>query len=165
MPCIDVYKTDGPVGKSTDQVGRNNEGGFLSKDSEVYSKWSQANSSAQALVDRALDEGEKGELRAYFTLVLPVLVVPDGTLWDVHFDRFGKRVREPQQTKQCSFFQDIAYTAGERWESIPYHVSHLEFMTVSGLRSYIDAYVRKECTYKLFPEDILAQKAEELQCR
>ena len=49
-----LYPAGRPVGKSTAQVGCTTQGELTGADSESYEKWSQALSSAQDLVDRAL---------------------------------------------------------------------------------------------------------------
>jgi len=69
------------VAKSTDQIGRNqHDSKIVSNDSNVFDKISQAINSSIDLIAEAhyLDTDISP---AYMTLVCPVLVVPDATLW------------------------------------------------------------------------------------
>lgn len=150
------YRPNELVGKSIDQVGRAQNDVFVSGDSEVYAKWAQAMSSAQDLVDRAYYESEEGDGGSYFSVVIPVLAVPDGTLWQVSFDEHGLRVGEPNQVERCPYFVNISYFAGERMHEVQYHISHLEFATLSGLCSLVREWTKGGDGLKiLFPEDEL----------
>jgi hypothetical protein len=61
-----IYKANGLVGKSAAQVGRRPDGTFSSSDSDIYTKWAQAISSAQDLVSRAYFDRKEHELNIYF---------------------------------------------------------------------------------------------------
>lgn len=69
-----IYKPAEMVGKSVAQVGRTGDNSITGGDSEVYSKWAQALSSAQALMERCYDDGENGPEKLYLSVVVPVLV-------------------------------------------------------------------------------------------
>ena len=128
-----VYREKERVGKSTAQVGRqNSDNEILSNDSEVYQKWTQAFSSAQDLIDRAWREED--DLHAIF----PLLVIPDKTLWLTEFDAAGSRIVDPHQVDRCSYFIDKHYFAGDKLTGFAYCVSHLEFVTMTGLENILD---------------------------
>lgn len=76
-----MYKTGEPVGKTLAQVSRDSNNLFNVNDAEIYGKWSQALSSADDLVAMCPDDGKSKECNYSFSSVIPVLVVPDGTLW------------------------------------------------------------------------------------
>ena len=127
-----IYKPGESVGKSSAQVGRQKDNGAIfSGDSDVYKKWAQALSSAQDLVDRASDE------RNCFSVVFPILVVPDGTLWIANFDSDGSRLENPRQADRCSYYIGRSYFAGNQLSGFNYQISHLEFVTYTGLERMV----------------------------
>ena len=132
----------------------------MANDSDVYGKWAQAIASAQDLTDRACYDGERGENPAYVSFILPVLVVPDGTLWVTHFDKNGNRVRQPETADRCQLFIDKPYYAGDRLQGTEYRVSHLEFVTISGLQTLI-AQLTSNDLQDLFPGETIAERIPE----
>jgi len=133
-----IYRPAESVGKSCDQVGRNPDSAIVANDSAVYSKWAQALSSAQELTDRACYDGEDGTDEMYVSVVVPVLVVPDGTLWAADYDANGARVASPRQVSRCPYFVQMSYVGGDRLHGMSYSISHLEFVTLAGLGGLID---------------------------
>lgn len=132
-----IYNEEQPVGKSCAQVGRN-QSGITSTDSEVFSKWTQAISSAQVLADQACEEGARQEYRgALTTLILPVVVVPNGRLWAVHFNADGSLDAEPQQVIRCPYWINSTFECGDRLTGFSYTLSHLEFVTTDGLTELV----------------------------
>ena len=126
------YVIGAPVGKSVVQVGRGNDGTFAANDAEVFEKWSQALASAQELGDEAAAEGEAPG-SVFISLILPILVVPDGTLWKVDYAGNGSRSSDPINVDRCSFYVGRDYLAGDRLRGTSLTISHLEFVTLSGL--------------------------------
>jgi len=126
------YIAGAAVGKSSVQVGKGSDNSIIANDAEVFEKWSQALASANDLVYEATREGEEKN-GVFFSLVLPILIVPDGTLWNVEYAENGTRSSEPARVDRCSFFIGHNYKAGDasRWRSLT--ISHLECVTVSGL--------------------------------
>lgn len=121
-----VYARNKPVGRSVAQVGRD-EKTFVSNDAEVYDKWSQAIASSHNLEEEAIRAAQSNH-RTYYTIVLPVLVVPDGTLWQVAFDENGDVAECPNVAKHCSYLVNYRLPFGTT-------LSHLEIITFSGLES------------------------------
>jgi hypothetical protein len=127
-----MYKPGEGVGKSSAQVGRQTDGAIVSGDTDVYKKWAQALSSAQDLVNRANNE------RNCFSVVLPILVVPDGALWRANFGSDGSRLGGPQQVDKCSYYIGRSYWGGDRLSGFGYSISHLEFVTYTGLEEVVN---------------------------
>lgn len=127
-----VYAVDQFVGKSCAQVGKKAHNDSIdASDAEVFEKWSQALASADDLAHEATEESEQRK-DAFLSLILPVLVVPDGSLWQTNYESNGTRIDDPVQTDRCSFFVGQYYSAG--WlQGTSLTVSHLEFVTLSGL--------------------------------
>lgn len=133
-----MYAEGKPVGKSTTQVGINlgREGELVAGDSEVYEKWSQCLSSLKDLVGEI--EGmrdaadERGQVLA---IALPVLVVPDGTLWQTVYGDDGARIDDPCQVSRVSIYVGKDYSLG-LLNGDDFVVSHFEVMTASGLEDF-----------------------------
>lgn len=152
-----IYPREKPVGKSCTQVGRREDGKIQSNDKEVYEKWGQAISSAHELAVRACNDGEKHRSK-FLCVVLPVLVVPDGTLWTASFDSDGNRSSNPQESSRCSYFLGKTHDVRSGLGFVSYTMSHLEFVTASGLLTMIDVLFGQEGIKGLFPLDhIFAQ--------
>ena len=134
-----IYSTHDPVGKSCAQVGRKDEkdGPLHWNDSEVFERWSQALAAASDLADWATEEGDRVQ-SLVLSLILPILVVPNQTLWQVNYGSEGKMVGDPFQTDRCSFYVGKSYTAGKPIAGgTDVTVSHLEFVTLSGLEELL----------------------------
>lgn len=130
-----VYAVGQPVGKSCAQVGKAISNDIVGTDAEVFEKWSQALASADDLADVASSKGEE-ENDFHLAAILAFVVVPDGKLWTVDYDETGNRTTDPTQTDYCSFFvgQFYPYVFMERTSLV---VSHLEFVTLSGLETLL----------------------------
>lgn len=100
-----VYVLDKPVGKATDQVGRSDTkpNDLISNDEQTFDKMSQAINSCQGLVERFSREVPSSNVR---TVIVPMLVVPAGTLWQVDYDHTGQLIHAPRQVRQSSLFLD-----------------------------------------------------------
>lgn len=132
------YPGGAPVGKSCEQVGVTVGGDITSSDSDVYAKWAQALSSAHDLTYEACRDGEKRTGDVCLSLVFPFLVVPDGRLWVVEFDAAGNRTCQPRQTDRCSYFVNLPYYHNCGLSGDKMTISHLEFLTVAGLREFVE---------------------------
>lgn len=155
-----IYRPGDPVGKSSSQVGRDSNDEIAATDSDIYSKWAQAISSAQELTDRACYDAEKGERDAYLSVVMPVMVIPNGKLWIAEFDAHGSKRTPPRQVDRCPYFIDRQYEGGGRIGGFLYRASHLEFVTLSGLVRMIDTLFGQETISTVFPVDQIAKAAK-----
>lgn len=133
-----LYPINDPVGKSSDQVGRSDhDSSFISNDRGVYEKWAQALSSADDLVGNAVKAGINSDSGIDVSLILPILVIPDGMLWTTYFNENGEMTSEPSQVNRCSYFVDRNYDLG-KLSSNEFKASHLEIVTLSGLNDLVD---------------------------
>ncbi|MCE5309383.1 MAG: hypothetical protein LLG20_17215 [Acidobacteriales bacterium] len=154
------YKAQAFVGKSLAQVGRANDGTLIANDAEVFEKWSQALSSASDLADEATWDGENHK-SAFISLVLPILVVPNGALWEVDFWENGERSGDPVKVDRCSFFVGREYEAGDRMRGARLTISHLEFVTLAGL----DALMKSIAGNAFFPPIETIERLLKLQSK
>ena len=112
------------------QVRRNDDGSLKGKDDEVFERLSQAQSSAFDLIQTAATVRDPNQTAA----VVPMLVIPDETLWCVEYDSEGNP-SEPKQRDEVSFFlgQHIPLK-----NFLTFHLSHIEIVTFSALPTSID---------------------------
>jgi hypothetical protein len=140
-----IYKPYEIVGKSIVQVGRAFSNNVISaSDNELYNKWSQCLSSAADLVSRTYWDGDDEKDTLYFSIVIPIVIVPNGRLWSVAYDDDGNRISEPNQTDRCSCFIDQDYEMGTILSRTIMRISHVEIMTIFGLRSFANSHLKSK---------------------
>lgn len=130
-----LYPLSEFVGKALSQVGFNGEGKLHSKDSEVFEKWGQAIASSNQLIKRAASLNTSMQKPLQNSAVLPVLVVPDGTLWVVNYSALGDRT-EPAQAQEAKYFIGSTQTIDEG-QSVTFILSHLHIVTKTGLEKLL----------------------------
>jgi hypothetical protein len=67
------------------------------------------------------------------SVILPIVVVPDGTLWQVEYDERGTRTGDPVNVDHSTLYAGREYMAGDNLRGTTISCSHLEFVTISGL--------------------------------
>jgi len=136
-----VYKVGAPVGKSVTRVGISaaapNE--FVADDAEVFDRWSQAVASAYGLISAANSYFWKddADLCAYW--IVPVLVVPRGTLWVADYDAKGILQGIPKIADEVEIYLD--HSSWQKGQTFSYTISHLHFVTPEGLLKLVDRIV------------------------
>jgi hypothetical protein len=139
-----LYRPDTPVGKKTVQVGReegkreDDKKAFIASDGETFDKWSQALSSADDFVQVTRQHrGENGSGN-FYSLILPILVVSDDTLWVVDYSSTGNS--PPQQVQETTLFVDRTYKMhriGAHQPQALLKVTHLHIFTRSGFIDFL----------------------------
>jgi hypothetical protein len=138
---LSLYHKGYYVAKSTDQIGRRqNDSEITSFDGEVFDKISQAINSAVDLISEAhyLDTSKSP---FYLTFVCPVLIVPDMSLWQVKYTDDGAQIEEPEQIEHISYYIGKDWTVGDKIHSLNYTLSHLEIVTYSGIKNFVEKYL------------------------
>jgi hypothetical protein len=134
-----IFRSREPVGKSATQVGKTSsdtkkaEPQIVNSDSETYEKWSQAIASANELIGTS-GHSSIGADSVNATVVFPILVVPNKTLWAADYSADGALVEPPRQVENCSLFVGKTVIA----RNIKYRISHLLIFTKSALDTYLD---------------------------
>lgn len=100
-------------------------------DSEVWERFSQAMSSARDLIEKA--ESHQSDRAVY--AILPVVVVPDGRLWQADYDTNGLMIGEPKQVSSATYYMDYGWRTERRPDFPEYVMSHLEITTFSHFRN------------------------------
>lgn len=135
-----LYGMSDFVGKALSQVGFNGEGKLHSRDSEVFEKWGQAIASSSQLINRAASLNNFMEKPLQESAVLPILVVPDGTLWIVNYPSSGEHT-EPAQTHEAQYFIDSTQTMQANPEAT-FVLSHLHIVTKTGLETLLRRFAK-----------------------
>ncbi len=139
-----AYPVGGFVGKSLLRLQRSKDGKELvparDKESEVYDRWSQAVSSAHELCRQAIDaKGVDGS--PCHTVILPGVVVPDGTLWSVQYDSEGNCGSGPVHCISVELF--LNHEVEIEPENHRLNLSHVHFWTISGFKRFLDKLTAK----------------------
>jgi hypothetical protein len=128
------YHVDAPVGKSIAQYSakeKDKDRGRAGED--PYAKWSQSLASCASLVRQAYQDAFSSRNAPDLCFIMPALVVANGALWTVDYDKDGVR-GEPTLADDATFFVGRAYELTD----VPvsgkqkYWVSHLHLYTKKG---------------------------------
>jgi hypothetical protein len=113
-------------------VGRENtvDAELVSDDSATFDKLNQAVNSCRDLVRQYGSTSQGARLR----VVVPILVVPEGVLWQVDYTPDGTMTQEPRVIPATTLIlgRSWEFDRGDRLQ-IPYCMSHLEIWTEAGL--------------------------------
>lgn len=136
-----VGKSVAQVGKSVTPPGRKDKGGedptveFIGDSKEVYERWAQAVSSCYDLIKQAPNDHQTLGREFAVTVVQPILVVADDTLWTVGYWKDGRRIEDPTRVERADFYLGKSYQEmGLKGE---YKLSHLIILTLSGLKNFL----------------------------
>ena len=108
-----------------------------SNDNEIYGKWSQAIASAHdLLVEAAVVE------RWLFTVVVPLVVLPDNTLWSAVYDADGNLESDPSLVDSCTFYVGHpSLSANDGHHQVqPATLSHIHFLTQAGFAEFLATF-------------------------
>lgn len=149
-----VYKPSEPVGKSTSQVGRSEKGDLITGDAEVFEKWAQAIASAYDLISDSGRDNEIEKKDFFVSLTLPILVIPDGTLWVADYSADGTLTGRPQQMDTCEIFVGKDVWPGPM--SVGYSISHLHVFTKTKFFGFLNRlHVNLKFWEVLFPSEVI----------
>ena len=119
------------VGRELNRVGVDDTDNLVLDDEDVFNKWSQALNSVYGMLRDVISRQTPEQ---WINLIfLPIVVVPDGTLWQVRYEETGNTVGVP------ALCEHIPYWLGQEYEislvdrSGEYKISELHFFTKSGL--------------------------------
>ncbi len=128
------------MAKKTEQVGRETSGAFVSNDEATFEKLNQAVNSCQDLVRQVALKSSPPLIRA----VVPLLVVPTGTLWQVEYSADGVLKTNPYVVERATLFLNTSWSVKTGMgETINYRLSHIEIATVDALPRIVRFYFSK----------------------
>ena len=111
--------------------------------------------SADDLVEAAINASETSGQAVIFSVVLPVVVVPESTLWMADYDEVGALENGPHQVPEATVFVDKEYNPVPRFgETVT--VSHLHVCTPQGFERFITRIADKGTFWEqVFPMDAM----------
>lgn len=126
---------------------------------EIHVRWMQAVASSSDLLFSAHDEYTRMEVDDCATFILPMVVVPDGSLWVIDYAASGKPLGEPKPEERVEFaiFKTVS---GPKMYGEDLRLSHLEFVTEQGLLSRIRFLLGPEGLRAVFPKEFLTHDAD-----
>jgi hypothetical protein len=134
---LQLYALDQMVGKSATQIRLSENGKKITaSDADTYDKWSQALASSAELVNVAALLKNR-EPAPVFTFVMPILLVPDATLWVVDYTEDGKR-GVPDPVNEALLYVDRAHEIKGRYGTLAYHMSNLHVYTRTGFSGLLN---------------------------
>ena len=130
-----LYPDGRAVGKKLDLLRRDQNGKLKGKDEEVFERLNQAQNSAYHLIQAGAMSTQSDLIQG----VVPILVIPDDTLWCVDYSVLGDR-SYPQRAKEVSFFigQEVPLL-GPYHTGQSFHLSHIEIVTFSWIARRISS--------------------------
>jgi hypothetical protein len=126
------------VGKKTDQVRRDKSGSLISDDKETFDKLNQAVNSCKDLVHQLV----RSSGQDFFGAVVPVLVVPSNTLWEVKYAADGELVERPHTVAHATLLLNHPWVVDRGgYGPISYCLSHLELITIDTLSATVKGWL------------------------
>jgi hypothetical protein len=129
------YKAGEFVGKSIVRLRENRGNLEAISDADIYEKWSQALASSIELAEVAAAQARLGHTHCC-ALFLPIVVVPEGTLWQVSYDGTGNISEDPEQVSHCEFFVERRF----RIHSKEFVLTHIHLATLKGFRELLSLF-------------------------
>ena len=134
------YKVGEMVGKKTDQVGREEgSGGLTRDDSATFEKLNQAMNSCNDLVRHCVFE----QRAPLFCVIVPVLIVPEGLLWQVDYEDDGSMRTPPRRVTRSTLFVNHSWSVdrGPNYGITNYKLSHLEIVSLDALPGIANSWL------------------------
>lgn len=147
-----LYPIGKLVGKAFGQVGEKSQDTSL--EPKFFDKYSQALQSTFEIMRACHELGNQDSKKRYHS-ILPVIVIPDGRMWQIVYTDEGGRASIPQKTSH------ISYKINKEWESghIDHHnsaftdffrfrISHMEFVEIGYLKTFFDHFLGGTFSYE-----------------
>lgn len=127
------YLEGSMVGKRTNQVGRELGGSLSGDDAVTFDKLGQSLNSCFDLVREHAAVASR-----LVVAVVPVLVIPDGRLWQVEYEPDGSLKTSPHQVAQTTLFVNHSWNAGVPSAApVTFRVSHIDLVTIGALHEWV----------------------------
>lgn len=129
-----LYKPSDFVGKSLLRLKFKEKKLCSDGDSEIYDKWSQALASCRDLAIEFANADSTTERKGN-AFLMPIVVVPNNSLWTVSYNNDGTIQDSPKSVDLCDFYVDHKLPA-----SFPFVLTHIQFATLTGLSTMLAQY-------------------------
>jgi hypothetical protein len=164
-----IYAAGDFVGKqlsrlkpSKDRNGKQKLDVDTGQQSDIYERWSQAVASSQELATNARSFAKVYSVDKYCSFIMPVVVVPDESLWKVTYDATGTFQGDPVQTNDIRYFVATPFRE-DNSNSPPWFIlTNIHFVTMTGFKKLLSTLVgNSEGMWdKMFPTSISNLKME-----
>jgi hypothetical protein len=156
-----IYATGEFVGKSLSRLKYSKDAKEKQKlvvdtgqQSDIYERWSQAVSSSQELASSARSFAKDYSTKTYRTFIMPMVVVPDESLWKVSYNASGRLSEEPVQTNDFHYFIATPFRQDNiNFDSPPWFIlTHIHFVTMTGFQKLLSTLISDSAIWdKMFP--------------
>lgn len=154
-----IYPPKEFVGKSLVRIQTDKNPPVRTPDADVYDKWAQALSSAVDLAVSACAFSKEFAFGKFLTAVLPVVVVPDDSLWRLAYAHDGTVSADPSIVTECELFVGREIPVGGPIRTPAFHqftFSHVHFFTLLGFSSFLSRMaVNDHAWSRLFSEEAI----------
>ena len=141
------YKPNSFAGKSISRLKRNQKNELADVgDSDVYDSWSQALASSHDLVkDAIFAESET----SVWSFIMPLVVVPNESLWIADYNDEGIIIDGPKPINQCSYYVDqrmmFEMPLGMSLQTrLDFQITHIHFATMLGLVEILTQFANSD---------------------
>jgi hypothetical protein len=153
-----------------EEVRKKTNMGFTAKSAsgeKGYDQWNQAVGSAASMALNLFDNPKRENVAGLYTVVLPIVAVPDGTLWEIEFDEEGENATPARQVDHTTLFRDHRVPRKQQYGTPHYRevtLSHVHFFTAAGLRAWIAAIPNDALAWeRVINADLIADVKERFQ--
>lgn len=129
----EMYATNGYVGKTIAQIEFDHKSSEWISKGDLFDKWSQALGSAADLFEEAKRASTR-YMPDVYTAVIPILVIPDNTLWVAGFSDSGVAADEPQLASSMSLQVHRVFDSDP---DTGFTVSHLHLIARGALENVL----------------------------
>jgi hypothetical protein len=81
-----------------------------------------------------------------FSMIMPVVVVPNELLWKVSYDQAGQISQDPALTDECEYFVDRKFRV-EGLNSSCFILTHIHFVTLKGFAYLLTRFFESSGNY------------------
>jgi hypothetical protein len=146
-----IYSTDQFVGKklsrlkpSKDPKAKQKLDVDTNQQSDVYDRWSQAVASAQDLAANARSYAKEHSAQRYRSFIMPVVAVPDESLWKATYDNTGKLVEDPVPVDEFRYFVATPFHDNNSNSPPWFILTNIHFVTITGLKNLLSNFTRPD---------------------
>jgi hypothetical protein len=145
----EFYPQHGFVGKSLVRLKQDKDGLYTEPQQDIYDRWSQAVTSAKELGRQACTHFKSTKEGSQFAFLLPVVVLPDGLLWQVAYDRLGRLTGQPERVEEGTLFITSQFEVNP---GQPCVLTHIHFVTLKGFALLLQKFLKEPHTlqYTIF---------------
>ncbi len=134
-------------------------------DKDSYDRWNQAIGSAASMALSALQYDVRNNQSGFnYSVTLPLVVVPNESLWQLEFNDNGEIEKPAIQTRHVAVFRDQSARRSKDYGTAFYRevkLPYVHFMTEGGLVEWLGEVTHADATFwkSVFPETFLRNLA------